>query len=413
MSRIETPPPTRIFFSVGEPSGDLHGANLIQALRASDPAIEIRGMGGPKMEAAGMQAIEDLTRLAVMGIVHVLLNLRHFWIALRRVSKSLDQWQPDAVVLIDFPGFNWWVARCARKRGIPVFYYGVPQLWAWGRWRLKKMRKLVDHVLCKLPFEAEWYQQHGCKAHYVGHPYFDELASHSLDQDLVQALRKTDQPLVTLLPGSRRQEVRNNLPTQLRAAAVVQQARPNVRFAIASFNAQQALMAEAILENSDLKAEVHVGKATELIVAADICLACSGSVSLELMYHGRPAVIVYHVRRLMWFVGRWLLLTVRYITLVNLLACEDRFDLAKGPYGRDSADPEQVPFPEYATYWDCSEKVAEHVIQWLEEPAVYHRRVGQLEQLHGKLVSAGATSRAAAYILDQLRLASAESREAA
>jgi hypothetical protein len=115
----------------------------------------------------------------------------------------------------------------------------------------------------------------------------------------------------------------------------------------------------------------------------------------------------------MWFVGRWLLLTVRYITLVNLLACEDRFDLAKGPYGRDSADLEQVPFPEYATYWDCSETVAEHVIQWLEDPAAYHRRVGQLEQLHGKLVSAGATSRAAAYILDQLRLASAESREAA
>ena len=159
----------RIFFSVGEPSGDLHGANLIRELRKRDPQIECVGYGGPRMADAGCQLHEDLTRFAVMWFLRVLLNLHHFLALLRNANQYLREAKPDAVVLIDYPGFNWWIARAAKKNGIPVFYYGVPQLWAWAAWRIKKMRRFVDHLLCKLPFEEKWYKDRGCHATYVGH----------------------------------------------------------------------------------------------------------------------------------------------------------------------------------------------------------------------------------------------------
>ena len=127
---------------------------------------------GRACRTAGHDLLEDLTQLAVMWIVQAVLNVDKFWKLLRRADEYLEHERPDAVVLIDYPGFNWWIARKAKKHGIPVFYYGAPQMWAWGGWRIRKMRRLVDHVLCKLPFEANWYQERGCNAHYVGHPYF-------------------------------------------------------------------------------------------------------------------------------------------------------------------------------------------------------------------------------------------------
>jgi lipid-A-disaccharide synthase len=154
----------QIFFSVGEPSGDLHGANLIRELKKSAPGVECVGFGGPKMQAAGAKLHADLTQFAVMFFVRVLLNLHRFWFLYRRAKRYFRDQRPDAVVLIDYPGFNWWIARAARRYGIPVFYYGAPQMWAWGSWRVTKMRRLVNHTLCKLPFEAVWYNERGCPA---------------------------------------------------------------------------------------------------------------------------------------------------------------------------------------------------------------------------------------------------------
>lgn len=398
----------RVFFSVGEPSGDLHGANLIRALKERVPELEVRGMGGPRMAAAGLDTVQDLTQLAVMGIAQVIWNIHRFWRAWKRVCNDLDRHRPDAVVLIDFPGFNWWVARAAKRRGIPVFYYGVPQLWAWGRWRLAKMKRLVDHVLCKLPFEAEWYQAQGVQAHYVGHPYFDELLSQRLDRDFLRQLQQDEAPLVTLLPGSRRQEVRFNLPLLLRAARAVSEQVHPIRFAIAGFNDEQAHMAkEIVAENQwpeQIPLRIDVRKTAELIAGADACIACSGSVSLELLFHLRPAVVVYRIKRSTWFLVRWLLLKVRYITLVNLLACEDRFEVGKGPYDASTADRIRVPYPEYAGYWDSSPQVAHHIVEWLTAPSQRAACVALLEPLRARMAEAGASHRAASYILDQLGL---------
>ena len=246
----------RIFFSVGEPSGDLHGANLIRALQRRLPDAEFTGFGGPKMRDAGCSLLCDLTELAVMWVADVLKNIRRFRGLLREAERSFQDQRPDLVVLIDYPGFNWHVAKRAKALGIPVVYYGTPQLWAWAPWRVRKMRCFVDHALCKLPFEEKWFRDRGCNATFVGHPYFDELQSRRLDGQLVDRLKAESRPLVTLLPGSRDSEVRNNLPSLLRSAEVVARRVPETRFLVASFKEEQAQLARQMVEQHSVNAEV-------------------------------------------------------------------------------------------------------------------------------------------------------------
>lgn len=388
----------KIFFSVGEPSGDLHGANLIRQLRSRRPEIECVGYGGPKMAAAGCKLHEDLTQLAVMWLLRVILNLHTFWALYRRADKYLQDQRPDAVVLIDYPGFNWWIARCAKKHGIPVFYYGVPQMWAWAGWRVAKMRRLVDHVLCKLPFERDWFRQHGCEATYVGHPYFDEVSGRKLDLEFIRVARGQN-PLIAILPGSRTQEVTNNLPSFLQAAERIHAAVPESHFAIAAFNEPQAKIAQQLLEKSPLRIPIHVGRTPELIEAAHSCLACSGSVSLELLYHQKPTVILYRITRLAHFVQGFFR-KVPYITLVNLLATENLFGERR--VDQPMAEPAEMLFPEFLTWEDRTEAMSHPIIRWLRDPPEHESRISQLAQLKSNFAHPGASARAADYILNVL-----------
>ena len=397
--------PATIFFSVGEPSGDLHGANLIAMLLQQRPGLRAVGFGGPRMQAAGLDLLADLTELAVMWFAQAVANLGTFRRLLQQADEYFRRERPDAVVLIDYPGFNWWIARRAKRHGIPVFYYGAPQMWAWGAWRIRKMRRLIDHVLCKLPFEAQWYREHGCAAVYVGHPYFDQLTRQVVDRPfLMRHAVGADQRVVGILPGSRTQEVRTNLPAFIRAADRIAARVPGIRFAVASFNDKQADLARAQLAGTRLPIEVFVNHTAEVIQLSDCCLACSGSVSLELMYYAKPSVIHYWVHRPMYFLAKHFLLRCKYMTLVNLLACEDRFDLTYAPYDPRHPGAEQVPFPEYPTCRDKSAQLADHVIHWLRTPAEYRRRVDQLVELRARFCKPGATRRAAEYILRQLEM---------
>lgn len=391
----------KIFFSVGEPSGDLHGANLIRELRRRHPGCECVGYGGPRMAAAGCELHEDLTKFAVMWLLHALLNIHKFWNMASRADRYFRHHKPDAVVLIDYPGFNWWIARRAKAHGIPVFYYGVPQLWAWAGWRVSKMRRFVDHVLCKLPFEEAWYRQRGCNATFVGHPYFDQLRAEQLDAKFIGELKHGDGPLVAILPGSRTQEVKSNLEYFLKAAKLVRERVPNARFAIASFKESQADMARAALAGNDLPAVVHVKRTAEIIEAADCAMAVSGSVSLELLYHEKPTVILYYITRFAYFVQLFFR-KVRYITLVNLLTATDLFPKKLASY--DPKDPvdAHVLMPEYLTCRDKSKQVAEHVIEWLVDPVKRSTRVAQLAELKERVGHGGASVRAADYMLQSL-----------
>jgi lipid-A-disaccharide synthase len=389
----------KIFFSVGEPSGDLHGANLIRALKRRAPDCEFVGYGGPRMASAGCRLHADLTQLAVMWLARALVNLHKFIGLLIQADRYFRDERPDAVVLIDYPGFNWWIARRAKARGIPVIYYGAPQLWAWAGHRVGKMRRYVDHVLCKLPFEEKWFRDRNCHATYVGHPYFDELRSQQLDEPFVANMTAGRVPLVVILPGSRTQEVQANAHSFLRAARLIAQHVPGVRFAVAAFKPAQSELVQTMARDAALDVEVHVGRTAELIHAADCCLACSGSVSLELLYHAKPSVILYQISRFGYFIQSCFR-KVRYITLVNLLTAED-YSTRRPAAVYDPADSldAHVLLPEYLTYEDKSGQLAAHCIEWLTDPEAHQRRVAQLRQLRDQFAAGGASERAAEYIV--------------
>jgi lipid-A-disaccharide synthase len=393
--------PLRIFFSAGEPSGDLHGSNLIAQLRQREPGLEAMGFGGPRMAAAGCVLHEDLTALAVMWFARALANLHKFWDLVGRADRYFRHHRPDAVVLIDYPGFNWWVARRAKAHGIPVFYYAPPQIWAWAQWRVKKMRRLVDHVLCSLPFEETWLREHGCNATFVGHPFFDELARQTIDEAFVARMRNQPGRLVTILPGSRTQEVGHNLNWFLKAAGLVHQTVPDVRFAVAAFKRRQAEMASVAAASSGLPIEVFVGKTPELIRAAECCMACSGSVSLELLYQTKPTVILYWITPLAYRVQEYFR-KVKYITLVNLLAADELFPEDLTPYDPAQPDAHRVLFPEYLTCEDKSAQIAAHLLQWLSDPVSRSDLERRLAELKARVAHGGASARAADYILKAL-----------
>ena len=387
------PEPMRIFLSTGEPSGDLHAANLIEAIRKRVPGAEFVGFGGPRMGAAGATLLFPLVQLAVMWLGRVLLNLPTFFRLLGEADRYFRDHRPDAVVLIDYPGFNFCVALRAKRRGIPVIWFVPPQLWAWAGWRVRKIRARVDLVLCSLPFEPAWYHARGVPgAAYIGHPYFDELADRPVDGTFVAEERAKGGPVVALLPGSRTQEVTANLPVMLRAAAALGRHRPDARFVVASLHERHEQLARDLLRESglDLPIEIHAARTPELIRLADVSWAVSGSVGLELMYETLPSVILYQVRPFGLWVARQFM-TTKFISLVNLLA------------GREV-------FPEYLTAVDVSAELAAHASNWLDDVAARDATRAALTDLKARFAVPGATERAADRIIDTLRAAEGRTR---
>ena len=308
----------RVFFSVGEPSGDQHAAHLIQEMRKRRPDLEAIGYGGPAMQAAGCELRFQLTKLAVMGFLRVVPLLRQFIGLAKRAAVEFEENPPDAVVLVDFPGFNWHIAKAAKKAGVPVYYYMPPQLWAWGPWRVRKVRRLINQVLCALPFEHDWYTKRGVNAAYVGHPFFDEVAEKKLDAEFVDGL-SGDTPLVAVLPGSRTHEVERNLPLMAKVISRLQKKHPNARFVMASYNEEQQAQADKILSGAGVTLASYIDRTSEVIEAADCCLMVSGSVSLELLARKTPGAVVYRLTRLHTTL-RPVVIGCKYITLTNLIA---------------------------------------------------------------------------------------------
>lgn len=369
----------RLFISAGEPSGDVHAANLIRAIRARHPDVEVVGFGGPHMEEAGARLLYPLVDLAVMWFLRALLNIRTFFRLADQARDYFVDEKPDAVVLIDYPGFHWHIARRARAAGIPVIYYIPPQLWAWAGWRIEKVKRTVAEVLCSLPFEPEWYRKRGYEhASYVGHPFFDEQGDRLIDDAFVFAQREDDRPLVAILPGSRTQEVTRNLPIMLRAAGRLAASRGDVRFAVACLHDRHRALAERIISESDvacLTLAVHAGKTPELIRSASVAWAVSGSVGLELMLEALPTVVLYKVRRLDLWVARHFI-KARFISLVNLLA-------------------DAEIFPEYLTPVDVSAELADWADRWLSRPELREEAVRALVALRDRVAKPGACERAA------------------
>lgn len=374
-----------IFVSAGEPSGDLHAANLVRSLRQRRPDATFAGFGGPHLAEAGADVIYPLVDLAVMWFSRVLLNIHKFLGIVAQADRYFRDHRPDVVVLIDYPGLHWWIAAKAKARGIPVVYYVPPQIWAWAGWRVKKVRKYVDLVLCSLPFEPAWYHARGvANALYVGHPYFDELLGRPIDADFLLTEKSAAGPVLAILPGSRTQELTRNLPVMLRAAVKLQARRPDVRFVIACLHDRHKAMASALVAEiaPDLPLTVYAARTPELIQLADVCWAVSGSVGLELMMEALPTVVLYKVRRFDLFIARRFIKS-KYISLVNLLAGVEAM-------------------PEYLTDRDVSTDLAAWAGLWLDDPAEHARESSALAALRARVAVPGASDRAADEILRAL-----------
>ncbi len=275
------------------------------------------------MRDSGCELDFELTGLAVVGFVEVLPRLREFFRIADRASDVFAQQRPDAVVLVDFPGFNWHIAKRAKQHGIPVFYYLPPQLWAWGAWRLKKMRQSVDHVLCNLPFEPDWYRERDMAVEYVGHPFFDEVAEHRLDEKFLDRWGTCDATQVAVLPGSRTREVKHIWPMQLAVIRELARRHPQTRFLVACLRDRHCLWCQQQVGDADsqLNIEFFVGRTSEIIEVADCSLMKSGSASLEMMARGTPSVVIYHISQALNIIRRCLT-NLQSMTLPNLIAGE-------------------------------------------------------------------------------------------
>ncbi len=381
-----------IFFSVGEPSGDQHAGRLISSIRRIDPRIKTRGFGGEQMQAAGCRIDLDLTEHAVVGLLEVLPKLRQFFAFADQAEDVFRSGDVDSVVLVDFPGFNWHIAKRAKRYGIPVHYYCPPQLWAWGGWRTRKMRRSVDHVLAVLPIEERYFSRAGIPSTYVGHPFFDAIDQVQLDPRLIDRLtevKSLGSPLVAILPGSRDHEVQRNWPLMLESIRRLHVRHPDAKFLIASYRDRQCLWCrnQMTASDADLPIEFFVGRTSEIIEVSRCAMMVSGSISLELMARRTPAAVIYRVGRFLHTVGS-LLVNVKSLTLPNLMS-----DRAIFPEMVSVGSPE--PAIEFLTA---------SIDAMVGDEYYYQSLLRQLDELRSEHARPGASQRAAKWICDSLNL---------
>ena len=316
----------------GEPSGDAHGASLVQALRAAaTEPLEIFGATGPLLRAAGVESIIQSDDLSIMGIVEVGKVLPKFWNAYQTLKRAALERKPDAVILVDWPEFNFRLARALHRRGLKVIYYISPQLWAWRSYRLRTIKRDVDLLLAILPFEEEWYATRGVDhVEFVGHPLAGEVRAM---QDRTEFCRQTKLdpklPIISLLPGSRRKELERILPPMLEAAALISARRPDIQFVVVVAPSRTSDEVRDIARATratplPLPSVLHItsGSARDVLAASDAAAVASGTATLEAALLGTPLVIVYKESAINWHtLGR--LITTEHFGLVNLIAGEE------------------------------------------------------------------------------------------
>ncbi len=371
----------------GEASGDLHGANLVKAMRRQTSNLQFYGMGGVELASAGVEILFDAQKIAVVGIVEVFAHLADILSAQRILRRRMEENRPELLILIDFPDFNLLLARKAKKIGIPVFYYISPQVWAWRSGRVKTMAKLVDKIGVILPFEESFYRERGVVAHYVGHPLLDTVR---VDMDRQTFCEKHGLPqskkIVGILPGSRRKELASLLPTFLASLRRVQEkSNDELLFVLplASTLTEEDLVDNGLdPDNTGLKIHIILEDRYELMAFCDAVIAASGTVTLELALLETPMVVVYKVSPTTYFLGR-LLVKIKCFSLVNLIA--------DAPFICELLQNEANP-----------ENISQEILRLLNDETAKNDMRKKFLDLKKKLGDAGASQQAAELALTTL-----------
>src|SRR5438128_567911 len=370
-----------IYFVAGEVSADNHAAALMRSLREFDTDINFIGRGGRQMRAlAGEQFKNWIDEAAVLGWWEVIRKYGYFRKQFRETLKELEERKPDAVVLIDYPGFNLRLARALRKQlsQAKIIYYISPQVWAWNRGRIKKMARFLDLVLCIFPFEADLYNKSGLRAVFVGHPMVERLRARKIDTE-------RDSNLIGLFPGSRLREVRKIFPVMLRSVPELQKQNRNMRFEVAAASEELAQEMRGMLDQrgQDGRAiQVKVGETTALMQRALAGIVASGSATLEAAYFRLPFVLIYKVAWPTYLAAR-LVVNVKYLGMPNLLA-----------------DKEVVP--EFIQYRAKPNAIVKALRSLMEDADARARMISEFDALVGKLGEGGASERAARAIIEEI-----------
>jgi len=372
-----------VLISCGEPSGDLYAGALVDALRALDPGLKVRGLGGERLEAAGAGMVGDYRGITVTGLVEAIRVLPKSLALYRRLVDAARTERPDVFVAIDFPDFNFRVAGAMRRRGIPVVYYIPPQLWAWRSGRMRTLRALADRILVIFPFEPEIYRAAGVPATFVGHPLVDlATASESREVFLRGLGLDPARPTLAVLPGSRPNEIRQILPTIVDALPRIGARVPGVQFVLA----RAPRLADELfapVAASPVAVAVVERAADEVLASADAVVTASGTATVQAAIHECPMVIVYRVAPLSYALGRRFV-HVDTFGMVNLVAGE------------------RVA-PELIQDGFTADAVADHAIRLLTDGEAHARAVASLRDVKARLGGGGASRRAAEAVLEVAR----------
>ena len=370
----------RYYIIAGEASGDLHASNLVAEIKKKDKKAEFRGCGGDLMKAQGVDLLKHYSTMAYMGFVEVAVNLRKVLGNIAQCKKDIIEYQPDAIILVDYPGFNFRIADFAHEKGFKVFYYISPQVWAWKRRRVKKVKRSVDKMLVILPFEEEFYKKYGVDVTYVGNPLLDELAKFGTANRSIFLRRNSlgeKREIIALLPGSRHQEVKRVLPVMLKAASHF----PDYQFVVAGVSSLDKSLYKKILGNSDVF--LIENQTYELLQNSSAAVVTSGTATLETALFTVPEVVCYKATGISYCLAKWMI-KVKFISLVNLVMDREVVkELIQG------------------------EMTEANIVKELDQLLHNGKRQRQLledyEELKGRLGNAGASEKAAEVIMDAMK----------
>lgn len=366
----------KYYLIAGEASGDLHAANLMKALMKQDAQAEFRFWGGDKMQTVGGEMVNHYREMNYMGFWEVATHLRTILRYMKQCKKDIVRWNPDVVILVDYPGFNMRIAGFAKKQGLPVFYYISPQVWAWRPRRVKKIKKSVDHMFVILPFEEEFYGQWDYKVDFVGHPLLDAIENLPPAPEFRQKHHLDEKPVIAILPGSRQQEIQQKLPVM----AKMPKHFPDYNFVIAGLTEVDSALYNQYLVSENIT--VCYDSTYGLLQNAYAAIVTSGTATLEAALFEVPEVVCYKGGRLSYSIGRRLV-NVEYISLVNLIM------------GKEVV--------EELIQDNFTEKTLKTELHRLLDEPFRQRMTGHFKLLKEKLGGSGASERTAALLMGYLK----------
>jgi lipid-A-disaccharide synthase len=372
-----------VMIIAGEASGDMHGASLVEEMLKIDPTINFYGIGGRRLDKAGVKLLANVSEMAVVGFTEVFSKLGTFVKIMNSMKKSLDEFKPDLVILIDFAGFNLRLAKAVHKKGIKIFYYVSPQVWASRKGRINKIKKYVNKMAVILPFEVDTYKQENFQVDYVGHPLLDLVKPNYSKLESRQKFNlPADKTTIGLLPGSRLSEVEKLLPEMLQAAVILLQKNPDIQFVLPLADTLNEKIVAEIISRYAVKVNVIRGNTYDAISCTDLAIVASGTATLETALLGIPMIIIYKISPLTYFIGKRII-TVKNIGIVNIIAGK-------------------TIVPELIQNEAVARRIAGESLAILDNPQRKQEIIKELAEIRAKLGNPGAAIRAAKLACDML-----------